>query len=80
MTITLRSDNLGDLDQSMALYAYNGLDCMVPLEVARNLRPLLDALSDDIYTFERRAQSPAMAMQLRGIEQLWQRHIAGGGR
>ncbi len=48
------------------LQIYNGLDCMVTLEVHEELQRLFKQ-PPEIYTFERALQAPALEMMLRGF-------------
>lgn len=52
-----------------SLWLYNGLDCMVTMEVRDALLPQLEArpFAKQTYDFELRSQAPALAFQLRGL-------------
>ena len=49
------------------LWAYNGLDCCVTLEVLEALLPQLDNLTSGTYTLSRSLQAPVLEMNLRGV-------------
>jgi DNA polymerase-1 len=48
-------------------WVYNGLDCCVTLEVLQKLRPQLDNVSSQTYSFSRELQGPIFEMMTRGI-------------
>lgn len=54
------------IDPQERLWIYNGLDVLITREVLDTLRAEETDKSRRIYGFERRAQGPAMTMQLRG--------------
>lgn len=59
--------NPADLNYSESLYAYNGLDTMVTLEVLEALLPQLSPVTEGTYRFERDLQGPILEMNMRGI-------------
>ena len=68
MARIIRSSRVAkDLTGMYRRWAYNAHDCCVTAEIDQNLEPRRDAVSRRIYGFEMACQSPAMAMQLRGI-------------
>lgn len=48
-------------------FTYNGLDCMVTLEVLNALLPQLDDNTSNTYSFSRSLQGPVLEMSLRGV-------------
>lgn len=49
-------------------WIYNGLDCMVTLEVLNELLPMLDNTTANTYNFARDLQGPVLEMTTRGIK------------
>lgn len=49
-------------------WVYNGLDCMVTLEVMQELLPMLDNVTGATYNFERDLQGPVLEMCTSGIK------------
>lgn len=50
-----------------ALWAYNGMDCCVTMEVFEALVPQLDNLTSSVYEFSKALQGPVLEMKLRGV-------------
>lgn len=63
-TANLKPDSLSPDDQ---LWAYNGLDCCVTLEVLEALHPQLDNVSGATYAFSKALQAPILEMSIRGV-------------
>ncbi|KKM05773.1 hypothetical protein LCGC14_1750680, partial [marine sediment metagenome] len=60
------------LDRSLSkeglLWCYNGMDCMIPLDIEAHLDTLDTPESRSIYRFALAQQGPALSMELRGIK------------
>lgn len=64
--VSTESAALPDSDTER-LHVYNGLDCMVTLEVLHAIRPQLDEVTSRVYEFERSLQGPVLEMECRGV-------------
>lgn len=64
--ISTTEPNPPDSDTSR-LHVYNGLDCMVTLEVLNVIKPQLDEVTQRVYDFERALQGPVLEMECRGV-------------
>src|SRR5262245_13383544 len=49
------------------LWAYNGLDCCVTLEVLQEMLPQLDNSTGGTYALSRALQAPVLEMNMRGV-------------
>lgn len=67
MAIILNTAGAPPEGKMHTLWAYNALDCMITLEVFREIAPQLTAVTELTYDFERALQSPLLEMMLRGI-------------
>lgn len=54
-------------DQFSRDQVYNGLDCVITLEVLEEILPQLDTHTSPTYDFSRALQGPALEMRLRGV-------------
>ena len=68
MVRIVRTDllDLKSLDDGLADWIYNGLDCCVTHEVAGLAKPDLDSNAQLVYSFSRAMLAPALEMMLRG--------------
>jgi DNA polymerase-1 len=64
----VRTDDLPrNMGRELQLWVYNGLDCMLPLEIHDEINRQLDDNTNRIYRFELACRAPALQMMLRGI-------------
>lgn len=66
-TADLTRENLAARSSQEKEFIYNGLDCCVTLEVLHALKPSIDNLTGNVYTFSRDLQAPVLEINMRGI-------------
>lgn len=63
----IQTNSPGGLSKTENLWVYNGLDCMVTLEVLNAIEPQLDNTTRVTYEFRKDLQAPVLEMNMRGV-------------
>lgn len=65
--IRTHEDRPSDISAMEREWTYNGLDCLLTLDVAENILPQLDEHTSKTYDFSRALQGPVLEMRCRGV-------------